>query len=346
MFRASRVTSGRAALVLASLLLAAPALTLATPARAEDTDTTAVGELKRQAVQMKPLFKTPLVERFLAATADLPHIQDRVVFRDSAATRYWSEAQAMQLPDSVRSKLVRRQYDEGFYYFTRYGSPLAYARVLELLYFSGFKDVSGRKLLDFGYGTIGHLRLLASLGADAVGVEVDPLHPVFYGQPGDQGTIRGRHGKDGKLRLVNGRYPSTPQVIAEVGDQYDLFISKNTLKYGYIHPERPTEKRFLVDLGVNDTVVRPEPLPDPQAGRDRHDLQPESRARTRRTSRTSRGPTAAARSPGRCWNRPGSRSWSSTATMVRPRGRWGTPWGGTRGPRPWISRRTCSRITR
>src|SRR5262245_45702667 len=105
---AQRVASGWAALALASLLFAAPASIFAAPAGAEDTDTTAVGELKRQAAQLKPLYKTPLVQRFLDATADLPHVQDRVVFRDSTATRYWSEAQAMQLPDSTRSKLVRR----------------------------------------------------------------------------------------------------------------------------------------------------------------------------------------------------------------------------------------------
>ena len=196
--------------------------------------------------------KTALARRFLDATADLPHVTTRVAFRDSSGAHYYDEARAAALPDSTRTRLVRRELDEGFYYFTRYGSPLAYARPLELLSLAGFRDVSGRKLLDFGYGTIGQLRLLASLGAEAIGVEVDPMHPVLYGQPGDQGVIHGRHGRDGRVRLVNGRYPSTDAIVAEVGDGYDLFISKNTLKNGYLHPERPVDKRMLVDLGVGE----------------------------------------------------------------------------------------------
>ena len=34
--------------------------------------------------------------------------------------------------------------------------------------------------------------------------------------------------------------------------RYDLVLSKNTLKRGYIHPERPTEDRKLIKLGVDD----------------------------------------------------------------------------------------------
>ena len=42
-----------------------------------------------------------------------------------------------------------------------------------------------------------------------------------------------------------------------VGTGYDLFISKNTLKHGYIHPEREVDPRMLVHLGVDDsTYVR------------------------------------------------------------------------------------------
>jgi hypothetical protein len=37
-----------------------------------------------------------------------------------------------------------------------------------------------------------------------------------------------------------------------VGDGYDLFLSKNVLKRGYIHPEKPVPDRQRVDLGVGD----------------------------------------------------------------------------------------------
>jgi hypothetical protein len=37
-----------------------------------------------------------------------------------------------------------------------------------------------------------------------------------------------------------------------VGGGYDLFLSKNTLKRGYIHPARPTNPAWLIELGVSD----------------------------------------------------------------------------------------------
>jgi len=37
-----------------------------------------------------------------------------------------------------------------------------------------------------------------------------------------------------------------------VGNGYDLILSKNTLKKGYVHPERPVEKRRLLNLDVDD----------------------------------------------------------------------------------------------
>ncbi|HET9480609.1 MAG TPA: hypothetical protein VFP98_02545 [Candidatus Polarisedimenticolia bacterium] len=76
---------------------------------------------------------------------------------------------AATLAPLYSSELVRRFLN------TRYGSPLAYARALEIVSDSGMTDLSGRRVLDVGYGGIGHLRLMASLGAEFVGVEVDPL---------------------------------------------------------------------------------------------------------------------------------------------------------------------------
>ena len=43
-------------------------------------------------------------------------------------------------------------------------------------------------------------------------------------------------------------------MIDDVGGGYDLFISKNTLKNGYIHPAEPVDPRRLVHLGVDDTI--------------------------------------------------------------------------------------------
>jgi hypothetical protein len=54
------------------------------------------------------------------------------------------------------------------------------------------------------------------------------------------------------VTLLHGRFPAEAAVRTAVGKGYDLILSKNTLKNGYLHPSRPVDKRLLVDLGVDD----------------------------------------------------------------------------------------------
>jgi SAM-dependent methyltransferase len=178
----------------------------------------------------------------------LPHIEPRTVYRDSAKTHAWSAREAAALSDSVRTRLVPRTLDEVFYYDTRYGTPLAYVRALEILAQHGVASVRGAKLADFGCGMLGQLRLLAELGAHATGIDVDPLLPALYSEPGDQGAIG-----TGSVKLVTGQWPASPSIVDEVGSGYDLFLSKNTLKNGYLHPAEPVDPRMLVHLGVSDS---------------------------------------------------------------------------------------------
>jgi len=248
----------------ATVAIALCALGLAGPAQAKTApaaDTTAVGAIRSEARAVAPLARAPLTRAFLRATDALPHVATRAVYRDSARTRAWTEAEANALPDTLRARLVRRDLDETFYYTTRYGSPLAYMRPLEILSEHGVTSVDGKRILDFGYGTVGHLRLLASLGADMVGVEVDPLLRALYSAPGDQGAIaRARQPGvplqkgTGHLELVDGRWPADAAARAAVGDRYDVVMSKNTLKNGYIHPARAADPRTLIDLGVSDSA--------------------------------------------------------------------------------------------
>jgi hypothetical protein len=41
-------------------------------------------------------------------------------------------------------------------------------------------------------------------------------------------------------------------MVERVGRGYDLILSKNTLKKGYIKPDRKIDKRQQIDLGVSD----------------------------------------------------------------------------------------------
>jgi hypothetical protein len=236
---------GCCALVLGLALAASAARGAAPPS----SDTSAVAELEREAQSLAPLAGTKLGRRFLAASEKLPHVAPRTLRFDSTRTRYWSAAEAAVLPATVRDSMLTRTLDESFYYTTRYGSPLAYLRPLELLAAGGFDSVAGKKIVDFGYGTVGHLRLFAELGADAIGIEVDPLLRALYSGPGDQGRVGG-----GSVRLLHGHFPAEAQVLSSVGHSVDLFLSKNTLKNGYIHPAEKVDPRRLVHLGVSETA--------------------------------------------------------------------------------------------
>ena len=115
---------------------------------AQPADTTAVGEIRAEAEKLHPLVTSKLAHDFLDATVTLKNVAPRVVMHDSARTRYWTDAEAKSLPDTTRAKLVTRTLDEHFYYKTRYGTPLAYVRALDIRANAGFENVAGRRLAD------------------------------------------------------------------------------------------------------------------------------------------------------------------------------------------------------
>src|SRR5262245_19596620 len=129
------------------------------------TSPTTVARLQREARALKPLVKTPWVHRFLEATDTLPPVAPRGLYHDADKEHYFTEAEAARLDPAARAALTRLPADEEFYYDTKYGSALAYCRALDL---TGLEEASGKRILDIGYGTVGHLRLLATLGAEVV----------------------------------------------------------------------------------------------------------------------------------------------------------------------------------
>jgi hypothetical protein len=202
----------------------------------------ALDDLKAEAMALQSMIETPLGKSYVAAVRFLPPIANRTVWLDEAAKRYYPANHA-----NLDSAWKRTVYDERFYYYTKYGSPLSYTRAMDLLGHAGLKVFGRKKILDFGYGGIGPLRLISALGGHAVGVDIDSLLKALYSEPSDTGALGA-----GRIDLVEGYFPSDPKTSAAVGSGYDVFLSKNTLKRGYVHPEKPVDKRMLVDLGVSD----------------------------------------------------------------------------------------------
>ncbi len=230
--------------------------------QAEITSSPTLRRLASEAALLQPLAQSDLTRRFLGATNALPKIAPRTAYVNEVTREYFSATARAALPDARRATLSEVQLDEYRYYYTKYGSPLAYLRALEFANDKNLTDVAGKRILDFGYGSIGHLRLLASLGAQVTGIDPDSYLAALYSDAADQGAValaanasrRGR-GSPGSITLVKGYWPRDAKIVEQVGRGYDLILSKNTLKRGYVKPERKVDdKRQLVDLGVSDQV--------------------------------------------------------------------------------------------
>src|SRR5262245_26351329 len=94
---------------------------------------TAVESLRKEADSLRPLVQTDLARSFLAATDALPLPETRVIWRNLDKGLAYTSSQYAALPEKEREGLQKLDYDAKFYYYTGYGSPLVYARPLDLL---------------------------------------------------------------------------------------------------------------------------------------------------------------------------------------------------------------------
>lgn len=215
-------------------------------------------QLADEAEALRPLAKSTLTQHFLDAAHALPAIGTRTIYLNEITREYFSPAEKSALPAPAQSKLAEIQQDEYRYYYTRYGSPLAYLRPMELAASHGMPDVTGKVIMDFGYGGIGHMRILASLGAHVTGIDPDSYLDALYSTKRDQGAVPPaagvRRGQPGTVALAHGFWPKDPKIVEKVGQGYDLILSKNTLKKGYIKPDKKIDKRQQITLGVSDDV--------------------------------------------------------------------------------------------
>lgn len=251
-----------------SLLAQAPA-PAASPAQPEmqmeEQRPATVLLLRREAGLVRATLKSPDAHRFVIQTNYLPVVDEVTVYVRDEPRRYLSPAQYEALPEDERAGYVEKKIDDYFFYYTRYGSPIAYARAIDLVaqewgsVQGGPETFRDKKIVDFGFGGIGQLRMMGNMGAHVTGIEVDPLLQALYADPALQGEVTRPSIMDdvppvGSLKLVFGQWPAdaaTKQAVAERG-KFDLFISKNTLKRGYITPETEVDPRMLVQLGVSN----------------------------------------------------------------------------------------------
>lgn len=203
--------------------------------------------LKEEAKVVRGQVKSELAKSFLDAVSGLKPVERRVLWWNAQTQIAFTDEEYQRLTKGGKDGFVKREYDERFYYTTAFGSPMIYALPLELAARYGMQDFKGKKVVDFGYGMIGQLQMMAHAGAQVHGVDVQPIFAKLYSWPGDTGAI----GK-GSVRIHNGQWPLNEDLKKSAGGNIDLFLAKNVLKLGYIHPKREANPNQLIDLGVSD----------------------------------------------------------------------------------------------
>jgi len=214
-----------------------------------------VARLQRLARALQAAVRSDLATDFLNATSALPWIQPRKLYQDPDSKDLYPSSQIASISADRRWKLVSRSFDEHDCYEGRYGMPLSYAVFMDALSDFGVRSLSGKRVLDLGFASILPLRLMACLGASVTGLETDKLVSALYAFDGDSGpvrTVRGRtidRSHEGSIALKRGRLGVdwTPQSAA-----FDLILSRNTLKQGYVHPRPEHAHEPNVKLKLTD----------------------------------------------------------------------------------------------
>lgn len=211
------------------------------------------------AERVRPLVRSGPAKAFLDGARLLPDARPLTLYLRKSERRWITAEEYARLDPAGREGFEERRLDENFYFETRYGSPVAYARALDVIGSCGAEPpmvtLNGARIMDFGCGGLGPARMMAAGGARVLGVDVDPMLGALYSRPEDQGAVPTLEpGGGGSIRLALGNWPASEDARKAVaaGGPYDLIISKNTLKAGYVHPSRDVDPRMLLNLEVSD----------------------------------------------------------------------------------------------
>ena len=185
--------------------------------------------IMQNAAAIQPQASSPFAKSLLAGFGFLQPHAPTVVWYNKETRTALPAAEASKMTEAQLTGYTKRDVDDNFYYFTRYGTPVAFVRPVEILGKAGVKGADGLKLVDFGFGSIGQLRALAYMGADVTGIEVNPILQVIYAREPGQVTrcAAAGKGKDGSISLAFGQFPKEPAMVKKVGGGYDVFISKS-----------------------------------------------------------------------------------------------------------------------
>jgi SAM-dependent methyltransferase len=213
----------------------------------------ATSALRKDASAVAPLMKQPAALEFLKAATTLTPQFTRIVYTNASDRRSLSPTQYEALKPEERAGFQRVEHDENFYFSTYYGSPIAYARAIDIAGANGIITLNNARVLDIGYGAIGGPRLMAGAGARVTGVDVDSLLPALYRERTDQGGVAGFDGRTGSVTLHDGVFAGNATLTKLIGNEFNLIVTKNTMKAGFMKPAGGGVP--LVSFEANDEVL-------------------------------------------------------------------------------------------
>ncbi len=162
----------------------------------------------------------------------------------------YTAQQALALSEDELADFRVVEYGPDRYYATNYGSPIAYAPMLELsALHAGIESFKGQRILDFGYGQLGQLEMLARCGAKVVGIEIDPVIDTLYRTTRISDDVRADDGTRGRVRLLLGDWFNDWDLQRDAGPGFDIILCRNVLKRGYVQPEEPMAGFDPIDIG-------------------------------------------------------------------------------------------------
>jgi hypothetical protein len=212
----------------------------------------AIAAIAKDGVSVAPLMKQAAAQEFLKGVAGLNSHVPRIVYTDAKTRRTITPTEYDALKPADREGYARVEHDEAFYYATFYGSPVAYAAAFEAAGKHGLASLTSARILDIGYGAMGGPQMMAGAGAAVSAVDVDPLLKALYRESADQGAVKGFDGRAGSVTLFDGLFAGSTTLTKLIGGNFNLIVSKNTMKRGFMRPEG--DRNPLVSFGASDEV--------------------------------------------------------------------------------------------
>ncbi|RNC82450.1 MAG: methyltransferase domain-containing protein [Phycisphaera sp.] len=211
--------------------------------------------LAAEAARVEEVVGNEAVLEWLGKAKELPEVKGATLFvgpREPGGfdREVYTAQQATDFSESDLIDFREVTYGPTRYYATNYGSPIAYAPALiAAAEAGGFDSFRFKRVLDFGYGQIGQLEMLARCGATVCGVEADPVIDTLYRSTRLSDVVVAEDGTRGSLTLALGEWFSDWRLRQKLGGRFDVIIARNVLKRGYVQPEEPMPGFDPIDIG-------------------------------------------------------------------------------------------------